>query len=45
MLSSLWTRQNIRVQKSLVVVTVEFATTFHGPVRNAHISLLSLYLL
>ena len=45
MLSSLWTRQNIKVQKSLVVVTEEFTTTFHSPVRNAHVRLLSLYLL
>ena len=43
MLSLSWTRQNIKVQKSLALVPEEFATTFHIPVRNADISLLSLY--
>ena len=43
MLSPLWTRQNIKVQKSLALVPEEFATTFHIPVRNADVRLLSLY--
>lgn len=45
MLSPLWTHQNIKVQKSLALVTEEFTTTFHSPVKNAHIRLLLLYLI
>ena len=44
-LSPLWTHQNIKIQKSLALVTEEFTTTFHSPVRNAHIRLLLLYLI
>ena len=44
-LSPLWTRQSIKVQKSVALVKEDFATTFHSPVRNAHISMLSLHLL
>ena len=45
MLSPLWTRQNIKVKKSVALVTEEFTTTFHSPVRNAHIRLLLLYII
>ena len=45
MLSPLWTHQNIKVQKSLALVTEEFTTTFDSPVRNAHIRLLLLYII